>query len=259
MKTKKSELILLSAALFVLLFSACGNKEPEVEPTPVTPEPMVKKYLVEEYQFKNDRLCLTIDWNEDFSQIKRISYSDVGSDFFRSVYDFTYYAQDSIVVKASIPEGADGWLIYDRYTCHLRDDGKIDSITYYSNNEYMWGQKYKYDNQGRLISVGDYHYFIWEGENAIEVRLNSSTPSYYDKFGKGIHPHYNFPYLLRATSSNSMSFMTQPLWKNEYIHDGDDYKLIYEYDEDNYVVSVYRVDSTGNVRLTNGYRYETAN
>ena len=31
MKTKKSELILLSAALFVLLFSACGNKEPEVE------------------------------------------------------------------------------------------------------------------------------------------------------------------------------------------------------------------------------------
>ena len=56
-----------------------------------------------------------------------------------------------------------------------------------------------------------------------------------------------------------MSFMTQPLWKNEYIHDGDDYKLIYEYDEDNYVVSVYRVDSTGNVRLTNGYRYETAN
>ena len=45
MKTKKSELILLSAALFVLLFSACGNKEPEVEPTPVTPEPMVKKYL----------------------------------------------------------------------------------------------------------------------------------------------------------------------------------------------------------------------
>lgn len=53
--------------------------------------------------------------------------------------------------------------------------------------------------------------------------------------------------------------MTQPLWKNEYIHDGDDYKLIYEYDEDNYVVSVYRVDSTGNVRLTNGYKYETAN
>ena len=36
MKTKKSELILLSAALFVLLFSACGNKEPEVEHPPLS-------------------------------------------------------------------------------------------------------------------------------------------------------------------------------------------------------------------------------
>lgn len=102
MKTKKSELILLSAALFVLLFSACGNKDPEVEPTPVTPEPMVKKYLVEQYLEDPNRVTHKIEWNEDYSQIKRISYSDVGSDFFRSVYDFTYYAQDSIVVKASI-------------------------------------------------------------------------------------------------------------------------------------------------------------
>lgn len=67
MKTKKSELILLVAALFVLLFSACGNKEPEVEPTPVTPEPMVKKYLVEQYLEDPNRVTHKIEWNEDYS------------------------------------------------------------------------------------------------------------------------------------------------------------------------------------------------
>ena len=60
MKTKKSE-ILLSAALFVLLFSACGNKDPEVEPTPVTPEPMVKKYLVEQYLEDPNRVTHKIE------------------------------------------------------------------------------------------------------------------------------------------------------------------------------------------------------
>ncbi len=258
MKTKKSELILLSAALFVLLFSACGNKDPEVEPTPVTPEPMVKKYLVEQYLEDPNRVTHKIEWNEDYSQIKRISYSIVGSIAYFIDYDFTYYAQDSIVVKPSIPEGSIQWLMYDSYTCHLFDDGKIDSISLYRQNKYCGSWQYEYDNQGRLIAARD-DYFIWEGENVIEGTFQTSDPVFYDKFGEGIHPHYTIPYLLPGVGSYDMSYITEPMWKNEYIHDGDDYKLIYEYDEDNYVVSVYRVDSTGNVRLTNGYRYETAN
>ena len=81
MKTKKSE-ILLSAALFVLLFSACGNKDPEVEPTPVTPEPMVKKYLVEQYLEDPNRVTHKIEWNEDYSQYRILMWEVIFSGLF---------------------------------------------------------------------------------------------------------------------------------------------------------------------------------
>ena len=253
MKTKKSELILLSAALFVLLFSACGNKDPEVEPTPVTPEPMVKKYLVEEYQFKNDRLCLTIDWNEDYSQIKRISYTPTGTIYYQIDYDFTYYGDDSIYIEMSTPAGPSfgGWMFFTNYTCYLQN-GKIDSVAFYIENEFTRGSKYKYDSQGRLISAGD-DYFVWDGENAIEGTLRYQQFNY-NNFGNGINPYYTFPYLLES-GNYSYDYMTIPLWKNEIIYEDGSFE--YEYDEDNYVTTIYKVDSLGNRGYYKGFRYET--
>lgn len=250
-KQKALLLLLLTGA-----FTACHKPEPGVVPSNgETTDTLVKKYLVK--QLLNDdpeRVMLAIDWNDDFSKILHVKHG-LGHGSILD-YDFTYFNDDSIRVVFSMPHFSyPMWSFwYDSIMIHLQHN-RIDSVCCYDDGGLRHVDKYRYDDEGRIIErtylYGTKDTFRWDGDNVVEACLLMKNHEY-DSFTGFIHPHYNLPYYLSNYVSNEAPQpLFTPLWK--YMPESDDYD--YEADEDNYVVKA-KSTNTGNFHT---YYYETAN
>lgn len=205
-------------------------------------EPLVRKYLTK--QLLNDdpeKIILSIDWNEDCSQIINVKHGTGNGDYVN--YDFTYYRNDSIVVTLSIVP-YDGFysypiwcLYYDKMTIYLKDN-KIDKIYGYGEGRLLDIEEYVYNEEGKLIERMYWNdvqrvakdTFEWDGDNVVKAYMINGTYEY-KEFTKYIHPHYTLPFYL----SNEVAFEVQkplftPLWKNI----PKDYERI-EVDNDGYL------------------------
>ena len=160
-------------------------------------EPIVKKYLVK--QLLNDdpeKIMLSIDWNEDCSQIRNVKYSmGYGS---TANYDFTYYNNDSIRIDISILDEFPNWTpYYNVLIIHLNNSHNIDKIYCYANNTLIDIERYIYDNEGKLLHriYWDDMYkddFQWNGENVVKSNINGVEYSY--ELTDYFHPHYMIPF-----------------------------------------------------------------
>ena len=231
-------------------------------------EPLVKKYLTK--QLLNDdpeRIILSIDWNEDCSQIKNVKYGTGNKDYVN--YDFTYYESDSIVVTLSIVP-YDGYfsypiwsLYYDKMVIHLKN-GNIDQIYGYGNGKLLDVEEYVYNEEGKLIERIYWNdlqrvakdTFEWDGDNVTEAFMINGNYKY-EEFTEYIHPHYTLPFYL----SNEVAFEVQkplftPLWKNIYKNYG-----IIEVDGDGYLSKhIISIDEgTDSVQAYYSYYYTTPN
>ena len=239
----KKNAILLCLLAFAL--SACKpDPEPEPEPTPNnggqnndTTETVVKKYLVK--QLLNDdpeKIMLSIDWNEDCSQILHAKYG-TGNGIVVD-YDFKYYGNDSIRIIPSIPPFSYPlWAIwYDSVMIHLHDN-LIDSIRCYDNGNILrHTEYYYYDDNKKLIKryylFGTNDSFLWEGDNVVKACMYEVNYNF-DLFTDYIHPHYNLPfYLSNFVAAEVYAPMFTPFWKYQPVNNNFDF----EADEDNYVV-----------------------
>ena len=235
MKKTLFPLILLLSVLMI----ACkpdpigGGEDDNNDTLPETP--LVRKYLTK--QLLNDdpeKVILSIDWNEDCSQIKNVKYGTGNGDYVN--YDFTYYNEDSIVVALSIVP-YDGFfsypiweLFYDKMTIHLTDNG-IKKIYGYGYGELLNIEEYVYNDDGKLVKRINSNGFAqdtfeWDGDNVIKWGNRI-----YEEFSDYIHPHYTLPFYL----SSEIAFeirdpLLTPFWKN--IPQNEAYGV--EIDEDGY-------------------------
>lgn len=258
------KILLLSIILLSVMMTACkpdpiNNEGDDNNDTIQEEEPIVKKYLVK--QLLNDdpeKIMLSIDWNEDCSQIRNVKYSmGYGS---TANYDFTYYNNDSIRIDISILDEFPNWTpYYNVLIIHLNNSHNIDKIYCYANNTLIDIERYIYDNEGKLLHriYWDDMYkddFQWNGENVVKSNINGVEYSY--ELTDYFHPHYMIPFYMsdQIFETGGRPLFT-PLWKN-MIKDN----CIYEIDQDKYITKkIYKDNTTDTVRLFYSYYYTTSN
>lgn len=234
-----------------------GGEDDNTNNDTLQEEPIVKKYLTK--QLMNDdpeKIMLSIDWNDDCTQIKNVKYSmGYGS---TANYEFTYYDNDSIRVDISILDNLPNWTpYYDVIIIHLNQNCNIDKIYCYANNQIQDIEKYSYDEDGRLIERlywKDIHKdeFVWNGDNVTKAVINGNEYSY--KFTNYIHPQYMIPFYIsdQIFETGGRPFLT-PLWKNMPEDNCD-----YEIDDDNYITKrMYKDNITDTIKLFHSFYYTT--
>jgi len=254
---------LLGLFIIALAITACKpDPEPGIDPydggTSDTTETLVKKYLVKEYYANApEQPEIIIEWNDDFSRINHITTHQ--NTYFQLDFCFDYYGNDSMRVVLSKPDYSANWGLFTDYTCFFDELGRINTIDYYANSERQSTQKYNYDSSGKLVSVVDEEHnagfrFIWDGDNVCEIYSVSSGElmNSISSFAEHIHPYFSFPYLLQSGDGYYSNFLTMPLWKNWYNYRPD---IQYEYDEEGYVTSIYRIDEQGKEVVIKYYEY----
>ncbi len=259
------KILYLSIFLLSILMISCkpdpiDNGDDDTNNTDtIQEEPLVRKYLTK--QLLNDdpeKIMLSIDWNEDCSQIKNVKYSmGYGS---TANYKFTYYDYDSIKVDISMLDELPNWTpYYDVMMIHLNKERNIDKIYCYVDNVLQDIEKYAYNENGKLqerIYWNDEHKdkFEWTGDNVTKAVINENEYSY--ELIDFIHPHYTIPFYMsdQIFETGGRPLFT-PLWKN-MIKDYCDYEI----DENNYIVKkMYKDNATDTVRLFYSYYYTTPN
>ena len=242
--------------------TSCQKPDPEPDPyegeTVDTTEAVVKKYLVKEY-YPNapDKPTMVIDWNDDFTRILHITTHQ--NTAYQLDFSFEYYGNDSMSVVLSRPDYSWSLAFFSDYTCHFDKLGRILYIDYFANSNYKGTEKYGYDLLGKLISIEDtiHHVgtrFVWDGENVCEIKWFSpeETNQRFEGFVQHIHPYSTLPYFLPSGDYYYSPYLTQPLWNNWYNYAPD---IDCEFDEDNYVTCLYRINEDGEKVVFKVYEY----
>lgn len=250
---------LLYLCCMVLAVTACQKTKPDANDINPIPEPVVKKYLVKEYDAGHlDTPIMVIEWNDDFSQIRHIStYQNT---YFQLDFSFEYYGNDSMRVVLSWPDYSLPLARFSDYTCHFDEFGRISSVYYYINSEYQQSEKYNYNSSGKLESIIDEEHdcgtrFVWDGDNVTEMYgLYSDEPFYsYSGFTDKFHQYYTIPYVLQRGDGYHSHYLTQPFWKNVYTQNTQ--QIYCEFDEDGYITLGCHINSDGDTIPERCYEY----
>lgn len=213
----------------------------------------------------------TIDWNEDYTRIERITLTP--ESYSALYYDFTYY-KDSICIMPNRPEGGSGICMFSKCILDTKDE-KIVRASYYPyyDNQYHLTQRfsYKYNEDGKYIGMTTISptgvevwadSLCWNGDNVFQGNFGGLIC--YVEVGEKYNPYCNIPNYLyfRFGSYYHSELSLLPFWKNEIIMEKRGSRVFNyynEYDEDGYVVSRSLVYSNGNNYSSTLYYYETYN
>lgn len=233
--------LFIFSSLLVLFFMACKPKDDTIKPEP---QPIVKKYLTKQlFNGDTNTVALSIDWNEDFSQIKHITNRlPIGYDGWQVDYDFTYYGVDSIRILLSRPGPVINQtpafsIFFNKLILHLRAN-KIQTIDCYADDSLWFTEEYSYNTKGQLTTRTSYfdtggESYEWKDGNVFYAETLAGSPIfYYDSLTSYIYPHYNFPFVLSAQQFVNYKFLLYPVCKYAPKKSG----VSYEADKDGYVI-----------------------